>query len=244
MLETHTIFDNDEAAPKTQSHRVTDIREGVKDRNRLNIYVDNKYFCSLDISQTVDLHIKIGRGLTAEELDELKRASEFGKLYTHALEYALLRPHSMQELRDYLRKKTLDKKVRTKSRKTGEYITTVKRGYDASLVEPVMARLEERGYIDDEKFARAWVENRNVRKGSSLKKIRLELAQKGVASNIVDKVLDETSRDDRSELKKVIERKAHRYDDTQKLIQYLLRQGFNYSDIVDELSVIDSSSGA
>jgi len=242
MLETHTIFDDTVGSKKPAVCRVTDIKEAVRDQNRVNIYIDDKFFCSLDISQVVDLHIKIGRELSPEELDELKRASDFGKFYARALEYALMRPRSQKEIRDYLQRKTLDRKVRVKNRKTGEYSTQLKKGYDASLVPLVMQRLEERGYIDDVRFASLWVENRNVSKGSSTKKLRLELQQKGISSETIEAVLAESDRDERAELKKMIARKASKYPDQQKLVQYLLRQGFNYSDISDELSSIDSSS--
>ena len=237
MLEKHTIFDDVTAgAKKPAGHRVSDIREAVRDKNRVNIYIDDKFFCSLDIAQVVDLHVKIGRELNDEELEELKRASDFSKFYNRALEFTLMRPHSSKEVRDYLKRKTLDRKVRVKNQKTGEYKTVLKQGYDQSLVEPVYKRLEERGYIDDRRFAETWVENRNITKGSSLKKLRLELAQKGISQSIIEEILAETDRDDVAELRKIIARKAKKYPDEQKLIQYLMRQGFNYSDILDELS--------
>ena len=142
MLETHTIFDDDSAGSKKPAeHRVSDIREAVRDKNRVNIYIDDKFFCSLDISQVVDLHVKIGRILDTKELEELKRASEFSKFYNRALEFTLMRPHSSKEIRDYLKRKTLDRKLRVKNRKTGEYKTVLKQGYDQSLVEPVFKRL-------------------------------------------------------------------------------------------------------
>jgi regulatory protein len=237
MLEKHTIYDNVTAgAKKPAGHRVSDIREAVRDKNRVNIYIDDKFFCSLDIAQVVDLRIKIGRELSNNGLEELKRASDFSKFYNRALEYALMRPHSSKEVRDYLKRKTLDRKVRVKNRKTNEYKTVLKPGYDQSLVEPVFKRLEERGYIDDRRFAETWVENRNITKGSSLKKLRQELSQKGIPQSIIEEVLAETDRDDVAELRKIIAHKAKKYPDEQKLIQYLMRQGFNYSDILDELS--------
>ena len=242
MLEAHTIFDDAIGSKKPIAYRVSDIKEAVRDKNRVNIYIDDKFFCSLDISQVVDLHLKIGRELSSEELDQLKRASDFGKFYARALEYALMRPRSSKEISDYLKKKTLDRKVRVKNRKTGEYSTQEKKGYDASLVPLVFSRLEERGYIDDRRFAELWVENRNVSKGTSIKKLRLELQQKGISSKIIDEVLTESGRSEIEELRKIIARKAKKYPDEQKLIQYLLRQGFNYSDISDELSSIESSS--
>ena len=241
-LEIHTIDESDELAPKTQAHRLTDIREAVRDQNRVNLYIDGKFFCSLDISQVVDFHLKIGQAIDDELKSQLKRASDFGKLYSRTLEYVFSRPHSIKEVRDYLHRKTLDKPVRVKNRKTNEYITQIRKGYDSSLIEPILRRLDEHGYLDDEKFARAWIENRNVKRGTSLKKLRNELALKGIDSRIVDKVLSENLRDDRDELRKVIARKQNKYDDRQKLIQYLMRQGFNYSDVLEELSETEDSS--
>ena len=234
MLETITIFDD--GATKASSHRVTDLRAAVRDENRVNVYIDDKFYCSLDISQVVDLNVKIGRTFSDAELTELKHASDFGKFYARALEFALMRPHSIKEIRDYLKRKTLSKTVRVKNRKTGEYQTKVREGYDASFIPLVMERLDQHGYLDDERFARLWVENRNTKKGISAKKLRLELTEKGVSSQIIDDVLSDTGRNEREELQKVIARKANKYPDQQKLIQYLVRQGFNYSDVLDELS--------
>lgn len=242
MLETITIFDNDQAARgEAQPHRITDIKQAVRDQNRVNIYVDDKYFCSLDISQVVDLKIKVGKELSDDERAELKRASEFGKFYQRALEYALMRPRSEKEIRDYLNRKTLNRKVRVKNRKTGEYQTREKQGYDKTLVPLVLERLNARGYIDDHRFAELWVENRNVSKGVSVKKLRNELVQKGISHQIIDDVLDNSARNDEDELRKIIARKANRYPDQQKFIQYLVRQGFNYSDVIDVLSLSDGS---
>ena len=241
-LEINTIFDGPEVEkPKAKSNIVTEIKEAVRDRDRLNIFIDNRFYCSLALQQVLDLKIKVGKQLSEEELTELKRASEFGKLYQCALEYALMRPHSVKEMRDYLKRKTLNKKVRVKDRKTGEYKTVVKEGVSESLIEPVMARLCERGYVDDERFAQLWLENRSMSKGASMKKLKLELRAKGVADDIIDRCLTESPRNEREELRKMIAKKAKRYPDEQKLIQYLLRQGFNYSDVLDELSALSSS---
>lgn len=241
-LEINTIFDSlDSEKPQTKGNVVTEIKEAVRDRDRLNIFIDNKFYCSLALQQVLDLHIKVGKKLSEDDLAELKKASEFGKLYQRALEYALTRPHSTKEMRDYLKRKTLDKKVRVKDRKTGEYKTVTKEGVSESLIEPVMKRLCERGYIDDERFAQLWLENRSVAKGVSMKKLKMELRTKGIAEDIIERCLQESPRDEREELRKMIARKSKRYADEQKLIQYLVRQGFNYSDVLDELSALSSS---
>ena len=60
----------------------------------------------------------------------------------------------------------------------------------------------------------------------------MELMKKGVATEIVDEVLN--GRNDEEEIRKMIARKKSKYDDPQKLIAYLCRQGFSY-DLVQRL---------
>ena len=99
-----------------------------------------------------------------------------------------------------------------------------------------MNRLIEKKYIDDEKFAKFWVENRNQRKGSSIKKIKSELFSKGVSSDIIEQVLSESNRNDEDEIQKIIAKKAKKYTDEQKLITYLARQGFSFDEIKKAIS--------
>jgi SOS response regulatory protein OraA/RecX len=58
-----------------------------------------------------------------------------------------------------------------------------------------------------------------------------ELSAKGVDRAIIEKLLQETDRDDLTELQKIIDKKRPRYDDEQKFMSYLARQGFSYDDI-------------
>ncbi len=85
----------------------------------------------------------------------------------------------------------------------------------------------EKGYLDDRKFAEYFVENRNQKKGESIKKLNIELTKKGIDQNIVAEVLENSDRNDEVEIKKIIEKKRKKYDN-KKLIQYLTRQGFDY----------------
>lgn len=188
--------------------------------------VDGKYRFSLDIYQIADLGIRVGKEYTDEELTALETESQFGKVYARALEYCLMRPHSSKEMRDYLYRKTRD--TRTKA---GE----MKKGVAPEITTRVFDRLVEKGYIDDEKFALYWIENRNMAKGASRRKLQAELRLKGVDSSIVERFLAESPRSDEDELQKIIAKKRTRYPDEQKLMQYLARQGFDYDVIKQAL---------
>ena len=211
----------------TNSHTITALAAQVRNPDRVNVSVDGKYKFSLDITQVTDLGVKVGREVTAAELAELEVESQFGKLYARALEYCLSRPHSVREVADYLRRKTLAR--RYKSRRTGEIKEAP--GVSVSVAERVLARLQDKGYVNDEQFARWWVENRNLSKGVSQRKLSSELAAKGVSRGIIEEVLADSERDDVSELAKIIAKKRRRYPDEQKFIAYLARQGFLHDDI-------------
>jgi regulatory protein len=130
-------------------------------------------------------------------------------------------------MRDYLYRKTRDSRTRT-----GE----MKKGVPTEITARVFDRLVGKNYIDDEKFARYWVENRNLQKGMSKRKLTAELRAKGVETGIIERLLADSSRSDADELEKIIAKKRRRYPDEQKLMQYLARQGFSYEDIKQALS--------
>lgn len=207
--------------------KITGITAQTKNNNRVNVMVDGTFRFSLDIFQVSDLGIRIGKDYTEQELRELETESQFGKLYGRALEYCLMRPHSAKEVRDYLYRKTRDTRT-----KTGD----IKKGIPVEVTTRVFERLAEKGYIDDEKFARYWVENRSMTKGASRRKLVAELRTKGIESSVVERLWGDSERNDEDELQKVIAKKRNRYPDDQKFMQYLARQGFSYDDIKQALA--------
>lgn len=210
--------------------QITAITAQQKDKNRVNVMVDGKYRFSLDIFQYADLGIKVGQEYSDDELTALEQESTFGKVYARSLEYCLMRPHSAREVRDYLYRKTRDTRT-----KTGE----IKKGISPEITTRVFDRLAEKGYVDDEKFTRYWVENRSMTKGVSKRKLQAELRTKGVASGTIDRFLQASERTDSDELRKIITKKQARYPDKQKFMQYLARQGFSYDDITAALNTED-----
>ena len=231
--------------------KITDIRQAVKNPNRVNIFVNEKYSFSLDVAQVVDLGIKIGCIISEVDLASYKEASEYGKEYQRALEWVLVRPRSVKELKDYLkrRERTRDAKERKSNwQKEKELADAVARGDETEIKwmqrriahtkkrdkydfdDIIVQRLCEKGYVDDRKFAEYYVENRFAKKGISRKRLKMELIKKGVAKEIIDEVVD--VRNDEEEILKIIAKKRAKYDD-EKLTQYLCRQGFSYQLVQD-----------
>lgn len=190
----------------------------MRNKNRVNVSVDGKYRFSLNIEQVIDLGLKSGQELSDGDITRYERESDFGKMYGRALEYCFLRPRAKREVSDYLRRKKIDDEVAGR----------------------VLSRLIEKRYLDDENFARFWVENRMLKKGISKKRLVMELKQKGLEQSIIENTLALSDRSDDDEILKIIAKKRAKYDD-EKLIAYLMRQGFSYSDSKGKLAEFDSS---
>ncbi len=191
--------------------KITAIKAQVKREGRYSIFVDRKYVFSLGADSLLSVGLVNGQELDEAELQTYKKLSNDDKAYGLTLEYVVRRMRSKGELHDYFRRKK----------------------YEPELAEQIIAKLKRGGYVDDAEFARRWVENRRLTKATSTKRLRLELQQKKVSSDIIQAVLAEDETNERQVLRELAtkKRKQSRYQDNQKLIAYLARQGFNYDDI-------------
>lgn len=193
--------------------KISDIKKQVKRSDRYSIYADGKYSFSLSEHELLSSGIKIGQEYEGTELENLQRKIVLDKAYDSTLNLIARRVRSVWEIRDYLKRKD----------------------YDEQVIEEILNMLSNKNYINDEKFAEAWVRDRRLFKSTSKRRLQQELRQKRVSDEIIQKVLNEDETDEVDVLKVLIEKKRSqtRYQDDQKLIQYLLRQGFNYSEIKD-----------
>jgi regulatory protein len=73
-------------------------------------------------------------------------------------------------------------------------------GYPPGIVDQVVERLIEIGYLDDQAFARAWVESRDRARPRGAVALRRELQRKGVPDEVITAILEErasrTAKDD------------------------------------------------
>jgi regulatory protein len=191
--------------------KITDIKQQVKRQGRYSVYVDGKYSFSLSETELMKSGIRIGKDYGETELEELLQTATLDKANMRALDYLSRRPRSEWEVRDYLKRKD----------------------YDSPTIDTILNKLSDYGYIDDIAFAQAWVNNRRMLKPTSLRRLRQELMQKHVSKEDIEAALLSDEGDEKTALQELINKKRQqtRYQDEQKLIAYLLRQGFNYGDV-------------
>ncbi len=196
--------------------KVTRITTQVKNPDRASIYVDGVYSFSLSLDQLLAAGLRVNTALDQGDIDSYKKLSEEGKLKARTLEWLLIRPRSSQELRHYLRRKNTS----------------------PELVDAWVLEFADKKYQDDSYFAGWWVEQRRRGKQRSSSHIRSELRAKGVSSDIIDAALQNEAIDDQQALRALIAKKSKlgRYVDRAKLVTYLQRQGYRYSDITEALT--------
>lgn len=101
------------------------------------------------------------------------------------------------------------------------------------MIQEVVSRLESQNYINDQDFARYFIENRHQNKGISTKRLIQELKIKGIDSDIIEQAMFDQGtgnflRDEEVEIEKMIKKQLRKTSDRQKIIAYLARQGFSY----------------
>jgi regulatory protein len=110
----------------------------------------------------------------------------------------------------------------------------------SEIIEKVVAKLKDKRFINDEEFARQWMENRNRFKPRSLRLIKLELKQKGISDEIIETVTQDSEvsiNNDLEQAKRLVEKRIEikkglsRQEIYQKLGRFLASKGFNWDTI-------------
>jgi regulatory protein len=179
-----------------------------RNKERVNVFLDGEYAFAVGLD--VALTLKKGQQLSAAEVEAYKQDGETNLAYQRAVRYLGMRPRSSAEIVSYLKRKE----------------------YDEQIVDVVVRRLHERGYLDDEAFARFWVDNRNRFRPRGSQALRYELRQKGVERETIDSTLEEQDEDgaawDAAEGKIGRWTDLEKFDFEQKLMGFLARRGFRF----------------
>lgn len=145
---------------------------------------------------------------------------------------AKLRSMNLLKSRDYTRKQ-LEDKLR-------------QGGYPQEVVEEAVAYVESYGYINDEKYARSFIEYNMQSK--SRKRIENDLRQKGISQELTARVFEELKADgqemdETAMIRKLLLKKNFRaqeatHEERQKMCGFLYRKGF-HADAISRALLLD-----
>ena len=119
-------------------------------------------------------------------------------------------------------------------------------GYPDEAIEDAIGYVKRYHYLDDERYARNYVFLAQDRKGR--KKLSIELYQRGIKKELIDRILEEEyDADEEKQICQLLEKrgfdpKTCSEKERQKLYQFLLRRGFQSSDICKVMRMISLDS--
>ena len=186
--------------------------ETQKNKSRVNIFVDDSFFCGLNKETAVIFGLKENKEVDEEKLKVAIFESEVKSAFEKSLDYLGRRMYTKKELIERLTQK----------------------GYVKEVAERVIEKLEEYRYIDDKLFAKQFFQSNGH---LSKRVIQGKLIQKGVANDIISEIIEERTGESEFELcllqaKKYLKsKKVNDIKDIQKMQASLARKGFDFDTI-------------
>jgi regulatory protein len=117
----------------------------------------------------------------------------------------------------------------------------VQKKVPAEEADGVIERLKEAGLIDDAKYAMAFARSKLLGSGASARRVRQELARKGVSGELADDAVEQVVADEEIDTRTAVERAARKklatMDDVEPLVQrrrlygFLARKGYDLDEI-------------
>lgn len=208
---------------------VTKLEYQKKDPNRVNLYIDGKFFCGISVDTLAKESLYDGLSITEDTLERISYNELQSRLQNRAMEYLSKGPKTEFQIFKYL------KELRFK-KKGVWYKEDLHIDWD-SMFEKIVGRLKDFHLINDEEYARMFVQSRlrNRPRGKNI--LISELLSKGVSKEIARLVCDEEITDEYEVLKDTFKKKfkgrTFNREDS-KMVGFLMRKGFSW-DLIERL---------
>lgn len=185
---------------------------GVRERgNKSKVFVDGEFWAEIDPGVAAERGVLEGAELSAEELREIREAGEGALAMNRALRFIGYRARSLHEVEGRLRRY----------------------GHSGEVIDGVVERLGELGYLDDEDFARTAAGEKARKYGP--RRVFADLRRLGVAPDIAQEAVEEEFAG-RSELEEARQAASRRYNtregsdaQARRVYGFLMRRGYSAS---------------
>jgi regulatory protein len=192
---------------------ITSLVVQKKNKDRVNVFLDGEFAFGLAMIEA--LKLRKGQALTEQEIDRLKALDDIEVAHERALNFLSYRPRSIAEVRRNLKDKE----------------------FSPETIDTVVQRLQDSQLLDDQAFARYWVDNREMFEPRSARALRFELRKKGLGDLDIAPAVEEINEEDAAYRAAVALARRHGKLDWEafrkKLGDFLLRRGFPYPIIRD-----------
>ncbi|MEQ9263823.1 MAG: regulatory protein RecX [Balneolaceae bacterium] len=203
---------------------ISSIQVQKKNTFRYSIFIEDQFLIGVSDSTLVHFSLSKGATLSPSMFNEILEREDKWAIREYMLRLLGRRDHARNELRDKAQRKD----------------------YPLNCIEEVLDELAEKKYIDNLGFAKKFVRDKFEFNKWGINKIKSELFSKGIPEKEISIALKEISSNDRiNAIKQLIlknKRKFEREADLQKrkkkIFTFLLRKGYQPSEILPQVNLI------
>jgi regulatory protein len=199
--------------PKTvQPGTVTSIETQKHSTARYSIFLDGEFAFGVGRDLLLESGIARGEHLDQERLDAILARDAIDRAVAAAMRALEQRLQSRRELQTRL----------------------LRKGFDSETTDAALERLAGYGYLNDERFAEVWIENRLAHRPRGKRMLEQELRQKGVDRQIVEETVAGMEIDDRAAALELAQKRLRSVqglppdEQKKKLTGILVRRGFDW----------------
>ncbi|MEW9095015.1 MAG: recombination regulator RecX [Clostridiaceae bacterium] len=192
---------------------VTKIEVGKRNKNRVNVYLDDEFSFACSAEIIYRFNIKAGENINLQNLEEIVEEDNYIKCKSDSLRF-------------------LGKTYKTQKQ---IYDKLLGKGYDTKTIDRVINFLKEYNFIDDDKYAQMYIKEKIVKEG--VNKIKFSLISKGIKEEIINEKINEVDSECQEEaILKLAEKKYNQLMKTEndkriiykKIGDYLFRKGYSW----------------
>lgn len=209
--------------PKTvEPGTVTAIEVQKHASTRYSIFLDEEFAFGIGRDLLLESGIAKGEYLDQDRLDAILARDATDRAVSAAMRALEQRMQTSKELRTRLQRK----------------------GFASETIDAALVKLAGYGYLNDERFAELWIENRLAHRPRGKRMLEQELRQKGIDRQIVDETVSSMEIDDHTAALELATKKLRSVhglpldEQKKKLTGVLARKGFDYGVIRTTLEAL------
>ena len=203
--------------------KVTKIEVQKRNKERVNVYIDNVYAFSAYSELIYKENLKVNSEVDEEKLLRIAQKENVSKCKETALRIIE---------RSYKTEKEMQNKL-------------IEKGYDSESVGIAINFLKEYNFINDNNYVKMYIKDRISTQGKQ--KIKYSLIRKGISADIIEEFLEDIESEDeksaaielaKKKYKSISRTETDRFKLWNKLCRYLVGRGYDYSvskEVVNEV---------
>ncbi len=186
---------------------ITSLTPQTHDKSRCNVEVDGRFFCGMALETVILNRLKVGSSVSYEALSAMQLESEKSAALDKALTHLTASQKTERDTRLFLQRK----------------------GYVEEVIDYVVEKLREYGYLDDTAYAVSYTEAAKKGKGSRL--IAAELKRKGLSEEAISAAMEGVG-DELEGATRVLQKYLRGKEIDEKMLKkaysYLISKGYDY----------------